>query len=89
MNTRQLAPHVLRTLACYQLNGRAANLQTLVDQIRVRRADLRQTVSALHREGFVDAYRMRLTMAGFLLGTALLTGRLPELRPATATSAAA
>jgi hypothetical protein len=76
-------------LAGYQKEGRVANLETLVDDIGVRRADLRRTVSALHREGYVDALRMRLTMAGFALGTALSRAELPPLRTMRAARAAA
>ena len=82
MTSRKLAPYVLRTLARYQKQGRMANLQTLVDEIGVRRADVRKTVSALHREGYVDAMRMRLTISGFVLGAALVDVELPSLRPA-------
>ncbi len=89
MSPRKLAPYVLRMLAGYQKEGRVANLETLVDDIGVRRADLRRTVSALHREGYVDALRMRLTMAGFALGTALSKAELPPLRTMRAARAAA
>lgn len=80
MNPRKLAPYVLQALARYQARGRLANLQTLVDEIGVRRGDVRRTVSALHREGYVDALRMRLTMSGFALGLALAKVELPPLR---------
>jgi len=89
MTPRHLAPYVLRTIARYQLNGRLITLQTLVDEIGVRRADLRKTVSALHREGYVDALHMRLTMRGFAVGTPLLCQELPPLRqPQVAVAAA-
>lgn len=80
MSPRKLAPYVLRTIARYQQSGRLANLQTLVEEIGARRGDVRKTVSALHREGYVDALRMRLTFAGFALGTALMKVELPPLR---------
>lgn len=89
MTPRNLAPYVLRTIAQYQLDGRLATLQTLVDEIGVRRADLRKTVTALHREGYVDAMRMRLTMQGFTLGTSLLRQVLPPLRQSQVAVAAA
>ncbi|MFW5739413.1 MAG: hypothetical protein ACOC1F_03505 [Myxococcota bacterium] len=89
MSPRKLAPYVLRTLARYQRHGRLANLQTLVDEIGVRRGDLRRTVSALHREGYVDALRMRLTLSGFVLGQAMEKAELPPLRSAPELSVAA
>ncbi len=89
MSPRKLAPYVIRTLARYQTEGRVANLQVLVDEIGVRKVDVRKTVSALHREGYVDALRMRLTMAGFALGAALSNVELPSLRMASMAVAAA
>jgi Mn-dependent DtxR family transcriptional regulator len=89
MSPRKLAPYVIRTLARYQTEGRVANLQVLVDEIGVRKVDVRKTVSALHREGYVDALRMRLTMAGFALGAALSKVELPPLRMASMAVAAA
>ncbi|HNS97695.1 MAG TPA: hypothetical protein PLJ27_18060 [Polyangiaceae bacterium] len=80
MTPQKLAPYILRTLARHQQEGRGANLDTLVQELGVRRADVRQTVSALHREGYVDALRMRLTLLGFAIGTALSPMNLPPLR---------
>jgi DNA-binding IclR family transcriptional regulator len=81
MNARTLAPHVLRVLALAQSEGRAQSLDTLVEALGVRRGDLRKTVSLLHREGYVDALRMRLTFAGFALGRAYLASEaLPAVR---------
>jgi DNA-binding IclR family transcriptional regulator len=80
MSPRKLAPYVLRTLALHQIAGNRLNLQTLVDEIGVRRADVRRTVSALHRQGLVDALRMRPTLEGYAIGRALLVGSLPVLR---------
>lgn len=89
MSPRKLAPYVIRTLARYQTEGRVANLQVLVEEIGVRKVDVRKTVSALHREGYVDALRMRLTLAGFALGAALSKVELPPLRLASLAVAAA
>lgn len=89
MTPRKLAPYVLRTLARYQIKGRVANLQTLVDEIGVRRSDVRKTVSALHQEGYVDALRMRLTLTGFTLGSALTKVELPQIRRMPAITEAA
>ncbi len=80
MEANALAPHVLRLLANYQMKGRRANLQTLVDDLRVRRADIRSTVSVLDAEGYLDALRMSLTMRGFAIGTGLVEADLPPLR---------
>jgi len=84
MTSRKLAPYVLRALAAHQLEGRRINLQTLVRDIGARQADLRRTVTALHGHGLVDGLRMRLTLSGFALGTALLHAQLPALRPRSA-----
>lgn len=89
MTPSNLAPYVLRTIAQYQLGGRLLTLQTLVDELGVRRTDLRKTVSALHQQGYVDALHMRLTLLGFALGTQLLRQELPPLRrPQVAVAAA-
>jgi hypothetical protein len=64
-------------------------LETLTDELNVRRVDLRRAVSALHREGFVDALRMRLSLTGFAVGSSLVSQELPALRkPAAAVRAA-
>jgi len=89
MTPRKLAPYVLQTLARHQLDGRLVTLQDLVAEIGVRRGDLRRTVSALHREGYVDALRMRLTLAGFALASPLLHIDLPSVRHPVVACAAA
>ncbi|MFT3776628.1 MAG: hypothetical protein QM820_65650 [Minicystis sp.] len=80
MNTQALSAHVLHALALAQMEGRRLDLETLVRELRVRRGDIRRVVSALHREGYVDALRMRLTLLGFALGRSYLGQPLPELR---------
>jgi Mn-dependent DtxR family transcriptional regulator len=68
-----LAAHVLRALAASQEDEdsfSAPTLETLTEELGVRRADVRTTLSALHREGHVDVARMRLTMTGLALATA-------------------
>lgn len=82
MNIRTLSSYVLRALAAAQIEGRTMNLATLVAELNVRRGDVRSAVSALHREGYVNALRMRLTLQGFLLGHALMREELPPLRVA-------
>ncbi len=88
MEPRTLTPYVLRALARHQLNGRLVTLQTLVDELQVRRADVRGTISSLHREGYLDVLSLRLTMEGFTIGVALLDRELPELRRELSNAAA-
>jgi Mn-dependent DtxR family transcriptional regulator len=80
MNVRTLSMHVLRALAESQTAGRRSTLETLVDQIQVRRRDVRSAVSGLHQQGLVDAIHMQLTLEGFAIGRALLAQELPALR---------
>ena len=89
MNAETLALHVLRALAEAQVQGSAMNLELLAAAIRVRRRDLRGTVTALHAAGLVDALRMRVTLRGFALGAALSKQPLPPLRTLRAAVAAA
>ena len=51
--------------------------------------EVRAMVTQLDREGFVDARRMRLTLAGLALAASLAGKRLPALRPAAAVRARA
>lgn len=80
MTPLNLAPYVLSALHAAQTDGRASNLQTLVDTIKVRRGDLRRTATALHQQGLLDVRTMRLTMLGFALGAMYASQRLPPLR---------
>ncbi len=80
--SRLLAPYVLRCLAAAQRARKPTNLEVLTEQLGVRRADVRATVSALHAEGLVDAATMRLTLRGFAIGTALRARQLPQVREA-------
>jgi hypothetical protein len=90
MNAQALAAHVLHALAQAQIEGRRQDLETLVQELKVRRGDIRRTVTALHREGYVDALHMRLTLKGFAVGRALTGEALPALRrPKIAAIAAA
>jgi DNA-binding IclR family transcriptional regulator len=89
MNAQTLSAHVLQALAQAQSEGRRASLETLAEELRVRRGDIRRTVTLLHRQGFVDALRMRLTLAGFALGRAYLGQTLPPLRRAAEDGGAA
>ncbi|APR75316.1 Hypothetical protein A7982_00662 [Minicystis rosea] len=62
------------------MEGRRHDLETLTSELRVRRGDIRTVVSALHREGYLDALRMRLTLTGFALGRSYVGQPLPQLR---------
>jgi len=90
MNVRTLSMHVLRALAEAQIEGRRSNLETLVEQLQVRRRDVRGAVTALHQQGSVDAIHMRLTLQGFAIGRSCMNETLPALRaPAKRSTAAA
>lgn len=90
MNAKDLSAYVLRALAIAQTEGRASNLETLTEELRVRRGDVRRTVTLLHQEGYVDALKMRLTLIGFALGRSYIGQALPPLRrPKLAAVAAA
>ena len=80
MKPQTLSAHILRSIANAQREGRSSTLDTLVDELRVRRIDVRTTVTSLDREGFLDATRMRLTLAGFALAVGLASSPLPQLR---------
>src|SRR5262245_59134501 len=81
MNKQTLAAYVLRALAEAQIEGRVSTLATLTSDIQVRKVDIRGVVTSLHREGYLDVLRMRLTLRGFAVGRALMEERLRELRP--------
>jgi DNA-binding IclR family transcriptional regulator len=80
MNSKDLAPHVIRALFELQTDGAVVTLQTLTEALRVRRGDIRRVITALHREGYVDALRMRLTLRGLALGAAFRSSALRPLR---------
>ncbi len=80
MNTRTLSMHILRALADAQTEGRRESLDTLVEQVQVRRRDVRAAVTGLHQQGLLDALHMRLTLEGFAVGRSLLAKDLPVLR---------
>lgn len=80
MTPKVLAPHVLSALFQSQAEGTLSSLDTLVDTLKVRRADIRRTVTSLHQEGHVNVLTMRLTMTGLALGSAYASETLPALR---------
>ncbi|MCS6902174.1 MAG: hypothetical protein NZX77_20720 [Polyangiaceae bacterium] len=75
-----LAGHLLKTLALAQQRGQKLTLDELTAEVKARRVDVRTTLTLLHREGYVDAVKMRLTLQGFLLGVALSDTPLKPLR---------
>ena len=77
-----LAIHVMKRLTIAQTQGRLLSLQDLSTELGVRKADVRQTITALHREGWVDALRLRLTLAGFAVGASLADASLVAVRRA-------
>jgi hypothetical protein len=79
-NFRPVAAHVLRHLARAQARGRSVRLDELACDIGVRHEDVRHVVTNLHAEGHVDAKRMRLTMSGLALATAMRECKLREAR---------
>ncbi|HQP33607.1 MAG TPA: hypothetical protein PLI95_00445 [Polyangiaceae bacterium] len=81
MNRKHLAQHLLFHLAQAQMNGDRPNLQELVDEVRVRRGDVRATLTILHQQGLYDVVRRRLTLLGFAIARRIEADQLPELRP--------
>lgn len=86
MTPQHIAPYVLRSLAQAQMDGRCMDLETLALEIEVRRSDVRKTVSELHRQGLVDALRLRLSLRGFAMGVAMLKKDLGPIRRPAATT---
>lgn len=72
ISRQSLAEHLLRTIARDHLSGRRSDLDSLSATIAIRREDVRATLSSLHREGYLDVLRMKLTLAGFALGCSLI-----------------
>ncbi|WP_437300974.1 hypothetical protein [Sorangium sp. So ce426] len=72
-----------------QREGRSETLDSLVEKLRVRRRDIRGTLTLLHRQGMLDVLHMRLTLSGFAIGSALIGETLPALRAAPRASTAA
>lgn len=81
LDRKALAAHVLRHLARAQARGWLVHLDELASDIGVRREDVRATVSSLHAEGHVDAKRMKLTMTGLVLASAMRECKIRDVRP--------
>jgi len=77
-----LAIHVMKRLTIAHTEGDLLSLQDLADELGVRRNDVRATISALHAQGYVDALRMRPTLAGFAIGNAVSDAELAPIRKA-------
>lgn len=82
-----LAGHLLKALAVAHQQGRRLTLDELVGEVKARRVDVRATLSMLHREDYVDAVKMRLTMRGFLAGASLAEANLRPLRSTASVAA--
>jgi DNA-binding IclR family transcriptional regulator len=61
-------------------DGRATHLEELCAAIGVRKPDCRRALTTLHRQGFVDVLRMRPTLSGFAVGSAVRAGAMKALR---------
>ena len=75
-----LAIHLLQALTTSHAEGRLADLEQLARTVGARRADVRTTLSRMHREGWIDVLRMRPTMRGFAMGRALAGRTLSPIR---------
>jgi hypothetical protein len=75
-----VALHLLRALVQAGAEGHATHLEELAETIGVRKVDCRRALSTLHRQGYVDVLRMRPTLAGMAIGSALREAPLRELR---------
>jgi transcription initiation factor IIE alpha subunit len=73
-----LAAHVLRAIA--RPRRRVVTVDEVARTVGARREDVRRIVSRLHQEGFVDALRMRPTMAGLAVATSLRSCKLKDVR---------
>lgn len=89
LDPKALAAHVLVVLARAQRTGRSMTVHDVAVELDVRKNDVRTVVSRLHDEGHVDALRMKLTLSGLALATAMREGNLRVLRVARANFAAA
>ena len=92
LSRKIIATLVLRALFRHQSAATlgAMTLDALAASVDLPRTDVRRVVSDLHREGHVDALRMRLTASGFVLGLTLeRAGASPQRSLFAATIAAA
>ena len=80
IDRKTLGAHILRALDQAQRQHRSSTLETLASTLDVRRTDVREVITSLHREGHVDARRMRLTFTGFAIAANLRQCKLADLR---------
>ncbi len=89
LDRQALATHVLRALGRAQVKGRALTIEDVARTLKVRKSDVRAIAAQLDTEGHVDALRLRLTLSGLALATAMEGKRLRPLRPRKAAASAA
>ena len=77
-DTHALAAHVLRAIA--RPRARVVNVDDVARTVGARRSDVREIVTRLHEEGYVDALRMRPTLAGLAVATSLRQCKLKDVR---------
>jgi hypothetical protein len=75
-----LAIHVMNALTRARVKGRVISLEDVALEVGARKVDVRRVVTALDRQGLVDAARMRPTLLGFAIGRALRGEALRTLR---------
>jgi hypothetical protein len=77
-DTHALAAHVLRAIA--RPRARVVSVDDVARTVGARRVDVRRIVTRLHEEGYVDALRMRPTLAGLAVATSLRSCKLRDVR---------
>jgi hypothetical protein len=82
ITARRIAPFVLRALLEAHRAQRPCTLDDLCALYPVRRADLRRTLSALHRSDLFDLVSGRLTLRGFAVAIALAPHARGSIRDA-------
>ena len=86
LDTKSLAAHVLVVLARAQRDDRLVTIHDVAAELDVRKNDVRDVVTRLHREGHVDALRLRLSFSGFALAAVLASAKLRTLRASASVS---
>ncbi len=83
IDAEALAIHLLHAMST---SAHKLTLEDLATELQVRRADVRSTLSTLHRQGYLDVTKMQLTMAGFAVGRTYNVQPLPSIRRHRASS---
>lgn len=86
LDTKSLAAHVLVVLARAQRDDHLVTIHDVAAELDVRKNDVRDVVTRLHREGHVDALRLRLSFSGFALAAVLASAKLRTLRASASVS---